>query len=57
MAWSLHYMLRDDPHRRCVFGITIENTSTRVWFALRSVVVNTVPFDFIKVSHQKSIAD
>ncbi|EDR02424.1 uncharacterized protein LACBIDRAFT_332286 [Laccaria bicolor S238N-H82] len=47
VIWSLHHLLRDDPRRRCAFGITIENTATRVWFASRSIVFNSEPFDFL----------
>lgn len=47
VAWSLDHILRDDARRRCAFGITIENTTTRVWFASRSVVFNSEPFDFL----------
>lgn len=41
--------MRNDPARRFAFGLTIENTETRVWFASRSGVMVTEPFNFMKV--------
>ena len=41
--------MRDDPCRRATFGMTIENTTTRLWFCCRSSVVVSEPFDFPSV--------
>ena len=41
--------MRDDPRRRASFGITVENSTTRVWFCCRSCVVVSEAFDFINV--------
>jgi hypothetical protein len=38
-----------DPRRRATFGMTIENTKTRVWFCCRSLVVVSQAFNFIAV--------
>lgn len=37
--------MREDARRRFTFGITIEDTSTRFWFASRSIVLASEPFD------------
>ena len=34
-------MMREDPRRRFTFGITMEDTETRFWFASRSTVLVT----------------
>ena len=41
--------MRDDPRRRATFGMTIENSTTRVWFCCRSSIVVSEAFDFIDV--------
>ncbi|KAN0109363.1 hypothetical protein V8E52_009407 [Russula decolorans] len=46
--WNLQQVMRDDPRRRFSFGITIQNSTTRVWFCCRSFVVVSKEFDFIK---------
>ncbi|EGO04175.1 hypothetical protein SERLA73DRAFT_67889 [Serpula lacrymans var. lacrymans S7.3] len=43
----LHHILRSDPCRRFAFGITVEANQMRFWFANRSTVFTTKPFDFI----------
>jgi hypothetical protein len=43
-------MMRNDPCRRFAFGITIENTTMRIWFCCRSVVLVSKAFDFFNVS-------
>ncbi|KAF8813210.1 hypothetical protein BYT27DRAFT_7239461, partial [Phlegmacium glaucopus] len=30
--WSLHHIMNIDRRRRFAFGVTIENTDTRIWF-------------------------
>jgi hypothetical protein len=47
--WSMHHILRNDPSRRFTFAFTIENRSMRIYFASRSTVVVTQPFDFLSV--------
>ena len=41
--------MRDDPCCRAMFGMTIENTTTRLWFCCRSSIVVSEPFDFFSV--------
>ena len=43
-------MMRNDPCRRFAFGITIENTTTRLWFCCRTAVLVSKPFDLFNVS-------
>ena len=46
----MKHLMWDDPcHRRATFGMTIENTMTRLWFCCRSSVVVSEPFDFLSV--------
>ncbi|KAF8966229.1 hypothetical protein BDZ97DRAFT_2074195 [Flammula alnicola] len=47
ILWSLHHMMNIDHRRRFAFGVTIENTDTRVWFCCRQIVFVTRPFDFM----------
>ena len=42
-------MMNVDRRRRFAFGITIENTDTRIWFYCRQIVFVTHRFDFMKV--------
>jgi hypothetical protein len=41
--------MRDDLRRRATFGMTIENTTTRLWFCCRSMVLVSEAFNFIDV--------
>jgi hypothetical protein len=41
--------MRDDARHRASFGMTIENTTTRLWFCCRSMVIVSEAFDFINV--------
>lgn len=43
------HILRDDPRRRFVLGLSIEGVKMRLWFCSRSDVFVTEPFDFMKV--------
>ena len=43
-------MMNVDCRRRFAFGVTIENTDTRIWFCCRETVFVTQRFDFMKVS-------
>ena len=42
-------MMNIDRRRRFAFGVTIENTNTRIWFCCRQIVFVTHCFDFMKV--------
>ncbi|KAF9241208.1 hypothetical protein BU15DRAFT_45238 [Melanogaster broomeanus] len=46
IIWNMHHIMRSDPCRRATFGITIENTNTRLWFTCRSLTVVSQPFNF-----------
>ncbi|KAF8877518.1 hypothetical protein BD779DRAFT_1803940 [Infundibulicybe gibba] len=46
--WSLYQVMREDARRRFTFGITIEDTSTRLWFASRSIILVSRHFNFMK---------
>ncbi|KAF8524536.1 hypothetical protein JB92DRAFT_3250518 [Gautieria morchelliformis] len=48
------HIMRKDPCRRFTYGLTIENTQTRIWFAGRSTVYVTKSFNFIQ-EHEKFI--
>ena len=50
ILWSLHHMMNVDRRRRFAFGVTIENTDTRIWFCCRQIVFVTHRFDFMKVN-------
>lgn len=40
----------EDLRRRFIYGLTIENTTARLWYSDRSQVVVSSPFDFVAVS-------
>jgi hypothetical protein len=44
-----------DARRRFIFGITIDNTSLRLWYANRSMLVPSAPLDIIKVVNTSSL--
>jgi hypothetical protein len=49
---NMQHIMREDPCRRFVFGISIEDTQTRVWHANRAgVFINIIiePFDYVEV--------
>ncbi|KAF8811241.1 hypothetical protein BYT27DRAFT_7336283 [Phlegmacium glaucopus] len=48
ILWSLHHMMNIDHRRRFAFGVTIENTDTRIWFCCRQMIFVTRRFDFMK---------
>ncbi|KAF8585411.1 hypothetical protein K439DRAFT_1343467, partial [Ramaria rubella] len=54
IIWSMHHIMRSDPCRRFTFGFTVENTQMRIWFACRSRVFVTAPFNFI-LDHDTAI--
>ncbi|KAI0060672.1 hypothetical protein BV25DRAFT_1954513 [Artomyces pyxidatus] len=43
----MEHELSVDPRRRFALGITIENSNTRLWLALRAGVIVTDDFNFI----------
>jgi hypothetical protein len=45
----MHHIMSNDPCRRFVLGLTIENTSTRIWYTNRSNVFVTQSFNFQSV--------
>ena len=45
----MRLLLQDDPCRRFVYGITIENKTTRLWFACRSGIFVSEAFDYTEV--------
>ena len=50
MVYSGFHMLSKDPRRRFTFGVTIEDTESRLWYFSRSFIVVSTPFNFIEVS-------
>ena len=50
ILWSLHHMMNVDRRRRFAFGVTIENTDTRIWFCCRQIIFVTHRFCFMKVN-------
>ncbi|KAJ7201727.1 hypothetical protein C8J57DRAFT_1154475 [Mycena rebaudengoi] len=47
VLWSCRHILCNDPRRRFTFGLTFDDTETRVYFVCRSYVIVTEPFNFI----------
>ena len=47
--WSMQHVMRDDPCCRATFGMTIENSTMRLWFCCRSSVIVSEAFNFIAV--------
>ncbi|KAF9067463.1 hypothetical protein BDP27DRAFT_1422886 [Rhodocollybia butyracea] len=45
IIWSLHHIMWNDSHRRFTFGLTIEDTTTRLWYHDRGTLVCSTPFD------------
>ncbi|CAE6532644.1 unnamed protein product [Rhizoctonia solani] len=48
VMWSMHHIMRNDPRRRYVHGLTCEDTKARLWFNNRSDVVVSQEFDINK---------
>ncbi|CAE6534567.1 unnamed protein product [Rhizoctonia solani] len=48
VLWSMHHIMRNDPRRKYVHGLTCENTEMRLWFHDRSDVVASRKFDINK---------
>ncbi|KAF8713411.1 other FunK1 protein kinase, partial [Rhizoctonia solani] len=48
VVWSMHQVMRDDPCRRYVHGLTCEGTTARLWFNNRCDIVASDEFDVNK---------
>ncbi|CCM03683.1 uncharacterized protein FIBRA_05827 [Fibroporia radiculosa] len=48
VIWGMRHSMREDPRRRFTFGLTIEDSETRLWYASRADVMVTEAFDFLK---------
>ncbi len=57
ILWSGHHILRNDPWLQWTTGLTIENTSARMWYFDRSPVMVTQPFAFRVVSFDRCTAE
>lgn len=49
VLYAMQYMIAVDARRRFIFGITIEDTSLRLWYANRSMLISSVPLDIAQV--------
>ncbi|KAN0133825.1 hypothetical protein V8E53_008549 [Lactarius tabidus] len=45
---AMHHIMAVDARRRFIFGITFDNTSLRLWYANRSMLVSSAPLDITK---------
>lgn len=45
----MHNIMRNDPRRRFTYGVTIQQTTVRLWFCDRAVWAVSTPFDMNKV--------
>ncbi|KAF9064560.1 hypothetical protein BDP27DRAFT_1333427 [Rhodocollybia butyracea] len=45
IIWSLHHIMRNDARRRFAFGLTIEDTTVRLWHHDRDTLVCSTQFD------------
>ncbi|CEL60446.1 hypothetical protein RSOLAG1IB_09652 [Rhizoctonia solani AG-1 IB] len=48
VMWSMHHIMRNDPCRRFVHGLTCEDTKARLWFNNRCDVIVSEEFDLNK---------
>ncbi|QRW20428.1 kinase domain protein [Rhizoctonia solani] len=48
VVWSMHQVMRNDPCRRYVHGLTCEGTTARLWFNDRCDIVASDEFDVNK---------
>ncbi|TRM63733.1 hypothetical protein BD626DRAFT_401993 [Schizophyllum amplum] len=48
VIWNMFHSMRTDVRRRFVFGLTIENTTVRLWHMNREVIIVSEPFDMNK---------
>ena len=49
VLYSMQYTMAVDARRRFIFGITIEDTSLRLWYANRSILLSSAPVDIAQV--------
>jgi hypothetical protein len=49
VVYAMQHIMAVDARRRFIFGITIENTSLRLWYANRSMLVSSTPLDIAEV--------
>jgi hypothetical protein len=49
VIYAMRHMMAIDARRRFIFGITIENTSLRLWYANRAMLVSSIPLDIAEV--------
>jgi hypothetical protein len=54
VIFAMRYMMAGDVRRRFIFGITIENTSLRLWYANRSMLASSTPLDIAEVETTSS---
>ncbi|KAF8685768.1 hypothetical protein RHS04_00483 [Rhizoctonia solani] len=52
VVWSMHQVMRNDPCRRYVHGLTCEGTTARLWFNDRCDIVASDEFDVNKARVQ-----
>jgi hypothetical protein len=48
VLYGMQHMMAVDARRRFIFGITIENTSLRLWHANRSMLISSTPLDIAR---------
>ena len=46
----MNHIMREDARRRFVYGFTIEDVNMRLWYASRSDVFMSEPFNWQQVS-------
>ncbi|KAF8909747.1 hypothetical protein CPB84DRAFT_1765365 [Gymnopilus junonius] len=47
VCWNSHHVMRNDARRRFTFGLTIEETDTRMWFFNRQAVRVSQSFNYM----------
>ncbi|KAF8305449.1 hypothetical protein DL93DRAFT_2233066 [Clavulina sp. PMI_390] len=45
ILWSMHHIMRADPRRRFVLGVTLENLSLRLWYSDKSSLMFSKAFN------------
>ncbi|KAF8909743.1 hypothetical protein CPB84DRAFT_1765356 [Gymnopilus junonius] len=48
VCWSAHHTLRNDARRRFTYGLTIEETDSRMWFFDRQAIITSQCFSYMK---------
>ena len=54
LVWNMYHRFSSDPRCRFVCGLTIENTTARLWHFSRAAVMVSEPFDVIEVGYLSS---